>query len=130
MGILYKLKSIVGVGYSKIQLRFAQDLYDKLDEAHKKEFIGLPITKKSKIIHIPEVDRSILNQKFMEPDVAIGMVVIEFDGVFWHSLSKEKDRCKDMLYNKYGYKVIRVTDADYKKNPVEVISNLLTAIYN
>ena len=45
-------------------------------------------------------------------------LVIQWDGVYWHSKSKRKalDKSQDRYLNKCGYKVVRITDEQIKNN--------------
>jgi very-short-patch-repair endonuclease len=45
-------------------------------------------------------------------------VIIEVDGIYWHSLPKirEKDTFKRAYFHKMGYRLYRFTDADIQKN--------------
>lgn len=36
---------------------------------------------------------------------------MEYDGWFWHHLKKQKDRARDEVVKKYGYKIIRIKSA-------------------
>ncbi len=53
-------------------------------------------------------------------------VVIECDGIYWHSkLSvRRRDRRKDRAFEKAGYKVIRISSEEVVKNPEKVLQQL------
>ena len=43
-------------------------------------------------------------------------LIIEVDGEFWHKNKEEKDKNRDKLFEKRGYKTIHFTDKELKKD--------------
>lgn len=57
-------------------------------------------------------------------------IVIQWDGIYWHSQKKRKslDRSQDSYLKKCGYKVLRFTDEQVKKEREMVNDNIRRAI--
>lgn len=57
------------------------------------------------------------------PDLKIQNLLIEIDGVYWHSKLKtiERDEQKDILNSRLGYKILRITDKEFLQNKKETI---------
>lgn len=57
-------------------------------------------------------------------------IIVEFDGVYWHSLPKiiEKDKRKEKYYLENGYKLLRIKEEDYLKNKCLTLSNIIDEI--
>jgi len=54
--------------------------------------------------------------------------VIEFDGDYWHGEKRgnqERDRERDRILQENGFKIFRVAERDYKKDPNKVINDCL-----
>jgi len=111
-------------GDSKIQLKFAQQLYNALPEHIQNQFIGPPITQ-SKIIYINSEDI-----KISIPDILIQNIIIEFDGNYWHTLPDiiVRDLLKTKILTEKGYNIIRVNELDYIKDKYSVIQNVIEKI--
>jgi len=60
-------------------------------------------------------------------DFVKGNRVIEFDGTYWHSLErvKEKDALKDEILAENGYKVLRIPEQEYNDHPMMVIEKCI-----
>jgi len=115
-------------GVSNIQLDFSKKLYDIInDDNIKKLFKGKPIND-SYLIFLSKNDRIILKQKVIIPDIVIKNIIIEFDGDYWHSKSKEKDDLKDTILKNKNYHVIRVKECDYNYNNTDVLNSVLNEI--
>lgn len=60
--------------------------------------------------------------------------IIEFDGTYWHGIvgrgNKNRDYERDMIYEKYGYLVHRVSEHDYENNKEKVIIECLNFLKN
>ena len=56
--------------------------------------------------------------------------IIEFDGDYWHSLPKMqlKDKERNEIYARYGYKVLMLKYADIKDE--EILINKIENLYN
>lgn len=64
------------------------------------------------------------NYPYCIVDFKCGNSIIEFDGDYWHSSEKqkEKDALKTTLLEKKGYKILRIRDSFYEKNKIESIA--------
>lgn len=92
-----------------------------------------------KTIHYTEDNKS----KWLFPDGCYKNIVVEYNGDYWHanpyrykesdivhhSISAKdiwkKDKEKEELYNKLGYKVIYIWEKDYKENPDLTIEKVI-----
>lgn len=54
-------------------------------------------------------------------------IYLEFDGAYWHSkpATVALDAKKDQVFRDGGYRLIRVRDTDFKKNPKRMILRVL-----
>lgn len=52
-------------------------------------------------------------------DFRVGNLLIEMDGVYWHSNPKQaaKDAKHERIANEHGFRVVRITDAQVKDDP-------------
>jgi len=111
-------------GSSKIQKKFAQELYDVLDQSKISKFVGEPISSPY-FIYLTDDERLILNQRVIIPDIVINdKFVLEFDGTYWHSLTKGTDKLKDIISESRGLTVIRIPEEVYKNNKEGVLSQI------
>jgi len=111
-------------GSSKIQKKFAMELFKELDSSKVTSFYGDPYTN-SYMLNLTKKERLILDQKIIVPDILINnKYIIEFDGTYWHSFTKEKDKLKDVIYSNRGYTVIRVPESKYKKDKLTVLTDI------
>jgi len=64
-------------------------------------------------------------------DFKIGNVIIECDGEYWHNLpeNKTRDKAKNRLYRKLGYKVFRFTDKEINKDAAACVDKAAAAIF-
>lgn len=60
------------------------------------------------------------NKHFYYVDFKCGEVIIQFDGQYWHKDRKEDDKMKTMLLQQKGYKVLRISDNDYKNQSEKI----------
>lgn len=116
-------------GISKIQKKFASELFNCITLENEK-FYGEPVSRPF-FINLTNEERQILDQKVIIPDIVIGRrILIEFDGTYWHSFTKERDRLKDIIYKKRGFLVIRVKENDYKNNKENILQKIKKIIEN
>jgi hypothetical protein len=54
-------------------------------------------------------------------DFVFGNKNIEYDGEYWHRNKKEYDGNRDLFLMGKGYKILRVSDKEYKKNPTGIL---------
>lgn len=107
------------VKYSKISQELFWEIYSKYDN---KDDIFFAELNEEFLIYIFDD-----NLMYIELDFKYGDKVIEFDGDYWHSTKKQKE--KDQLRDKYltsnGYKILRIKESDYKKNKEKIINECL-----
>ena len=74
------------------------------------------------------------NHNFYFIDFKCGNKIIEFDGIYWHRNSKEKDEIRDVTYKNLGYQILIISENDLidKKNKIsdELISKCVNFIKN
>lgn len=51
--------------------------------------------------------------------------VIEFDGTYWHQVHSERDKVKNELLEKNGYKFYRVSESDFRNDPSSILNYCL-----
>lgn len=51
--------------------------------------------------------------------------VIEFDGTYWHQVHSERDKVKNELLEKNGYKFYRVAESDFMDDPSSILNYCL-----
>lgn len=63
-------------------------------------------------------------------DFKCGNVIIEFDGDYWHSFPKikERDIKKTKFISSVGYKLLRIPENDYASNKDETVNKCLKFI--
>jgi len=64
------------------------------------------------------------------PDIVTGKTIIEYDGSYFHKDSYEKDVLKTQIYNKKGYKVIRIREVYKKQHTLREIPNCKNIEFN
>jgi len=116
-------------GVSKIQKKFASELYNYINLVNEK-FYGEPITNPF-YVNLTKEERKILDQKVIIPDIVIGKrFIIEFDGTYWHSFTKDRDILKDKIYTQRGFRVIRIKEQEYKNTKEQVLQKIKNIIEN
>lgn len=73
------------------------------------------------------------NNEMFFLDFYIGdtLKVIEFDGEYWHNKIKKvkiRDKKKDDFLSENGYKLLRIKEEDFRKNPEKIINECLNFI--
>ena len=58
-------------------------------------------------------------------------IIIEVDGVYWHSLpcNIKRDKQKNYVYKSNGYKVLRLTDIEVNQNPDYCLNEIKNTIF-
>lgn len=107
-------------GSSKSELEFVKLVYDRLAPNLQELVYAGGITDAQFVINLPN-DSDV---KCMIPDFRLKNVIIEFDGVFWHSTEDaiKRDQLKDVWYRKLGYSILRVTDEEFKKDADGIVT--------
>lgn len=117
---------------------FTPIVKDKLKQARRKRVLPLKDTKPERIMQIAlslngiefEKHKAFNNGRgfyhqvdlFIEPNICI-----EVDGDYWHSLPKTilRDKEIDLNLNLLGYKVIRLSESDIKKDAYDLILKIM-----
>lgn len=71
-----------------------------------------------------------IDRHFIFADYVYKNKIIEFDGNYWHKNSEKIDKQKDLIYEKLGFKVLRVTEKEYKQDKNKVILKCLKFLNN
>jgi hypothetical protein len=111
---------------SKIELEFNQSIFNFLNEEQKNKFYGAPITKPFYL----NVEKEKYDLVCVVPDIKIGNLVIEFDGTYWHSLSKNKERdcLKNQIYEDHNLILKRVDELEYINNKTKILEETIIFI--
>lgn len=109
--------------FSKISQKIFWEIYENLTSEEKKE------------CYFKELNQEyFLNTKngFFFIDFKYKNKIIEFDGVYWHRNTKEKDDLRDLTYNQLGYEILIINENDLNKNKInkEVIEKCLNFLKN
>lgn len=104
---------------SKIQIKFSEMIYDKLDSSLKQKFWGAPITK-GFFINFRDNEYGI---RCCVPDIRIHNIIIEFDGTYWHSKPEaiQRDGQKEILLSQIGYQVLRIPEGTFNADQIGTI---------
>jgi len=119
-----------GSAYCKsgISQKMFNEIYEKLPKnlqkkckfsSLNKEF-QIRISKKEKIIY-----GELLNKNHYNLDFYLEKHNIEFDGDCWHKEKEKKDSIRDKYLQEKGYKILRIKECDYRKNPKFIIEKCL-----
>lgn len=113
------------LGYSKISQDLFWKIYNLLPEKykHKVKFSELNYEVKIKV-DIKDYNSGICDNRYSYiADFIMENKNIEFDGDYWHGFEnvRIKDKKRDLYLSKLGYKILRVKEMDYKKDPQKVI---------
>jgi len=112
-------------GYSKISQKIFWLIYNKLDECKQKECYFKELNNEWYISH---------KKNFFYVDFKCGNKIIEFDGIYWHRNSKEKDERRDCIYHELGYDILVINEDDLvnKKDKIgdELINKCVQFITN
>lgn len=114
-------------GASKISQELFWKLYKILNNPDKCYFAELNYEKS---IKITSKDRKKFNNfnKLNKYNYFVDFMndnkIIEYDGEYWH-LDKEKDLIKDNFLKYKGYKILRISDKQYKNNKEKVLNDCI-----
>jgi len=116
---------------SKISQKLFWEVYEKLAEEEKKEYIRFNDLNGEQRINLNKEDKKILNNRVtMFVDFVFKYKIIEFDGDYFHKLSEKEDLKRDEILAKKGYSVLRIKECDYKNKKDETIDKCLEYIRN
>lgn len=124
-----KLKGM-RIANSKTYSDMSQKLFDRVFDLVKDNFKTIQYATRAKgicqINELGNLERTIrtddhshcyLVDFFVEDNGKI----IEFDGDFWHQKRLKRDKVRDEYMKNMGYKVLRVSDTEYEKDPNSVV---------
>lgn len=109
-------KKRTGATYSRASQELFRLILKELNL--KKDNVYFATNNGEKIVKIYEGKQY---KKFFSLDFCFKKKNIEFDGEYWHKDRRVLDENRDQLLVEKGYKVLRISDKDYEKNPVEVL---------
>ena len=130
---LYKpTKGKSGVYYSKVsQLLFKSIISDNRIKKFEKD-IKFAEHNGEEIIKLYDEERNFLLTNYSIKNYVYSIdflwcdKIIEFDGFYWHkTLPENYDIAKDIIIEKRGFKVFRVKEFDYYKNPSLIVENCI-----
>ena len=112
-------------GYSKISQKIFWMIYEKLTSLEKEKTYFKELNNEW---YIKDTNN------FYFIDFKCGDKIIEFDGIYWHKNSKEKDEIRNTIYKNLGFKILVISENDLvdKKSKIsdELISKCLNFIKN
>jgi len=112
-------------GYSKISQKIFWMIYEKLSSLEKENTYFKELNNEW---YIKDVDG------FYFVDFKCGNKIIEFDGIYWHKNSKEKDEIRNTVYKNSGYQILIINENNLvdKKNKIsnELINECVNFIKN
>jgi very-short-patch-repair endonuclease len=104
-------------GYSKISQKIFWMIYEKLTQLEKEN------------THFKELNNEwyVKNtNNFYFVDFKCGNKIIEFDGIYWHRNSKEKDEIRNTVYKNLGYQILIISENDFTDKKSNIIQKLKT----
>ncbi len=112
--------------HSAVEIEFVSLLYSLLPKDNLK-FVGHPINEIKALFF----KKNEFNINLCVPDVIINdKIIVEFDGDYWHSLPEnvQRDKGKNVLYERRGFHLIRVKEKDYRRDKEECLNNTVQLI--
>jgi hypothetical protein len=93
---------------------------------------GLPIIERKKCYFKELNHEYYINNKtnFYFIDFKCGNKIIEFDGVYWHRDSTEKDTKRNSTYENLGYELLIINENDINKDIDELINKCIKFLKN
>lgn len=104
-----------GTGYSKISQKIFWAIYDNLTDEQKKD------------CYFKELNNEYffkINNNFIFVDFKCGNKIIEFDGIYWHKNTNDKDQIRNKIYEKNNHDLLIINEKDLK-NKKNVVGNHL-----
>ncbi len=121
-------KGCLKKGVSGISLRLFDELLTRLPEKEHK-WVRYHNLVGEQIIYVTDKDRTVFPNTTFKYRYYLDFIyrtnVIEFDGIYWHQNTKEKDDAKDLFLKHRGLSVLRVTDKEYIDNPQGTIEKCM-----
>lgn len=88
---------------------------------------------KERTVWVKEEDynkNNLLNQRCYHLDFSYKNKNIEFDGTHWHKNRKEKDKVRDKYLKSKGWKIFRIPEKQYNKNPEKYLQQCKNFLLN
>lgn len=73
--------------------------------------------RRVRVLKSARIKDNLLNLKDYHLDFSYKNKNIEFDGTHWHKNRKEKDKARDKYLKSKGWKILRIPEKQYVKNP-------------
>jgi uncharacterized C2H2 Zn-finger protein len=120
-------------GFSKISQELFWKIYDEINNKQFIYFAELDQNKNKDETGCNNEYKLRLKDKIILPDFLDiqSKKIIEFDGTYWHgkhiikNTNKFRDQDRDNLAVECGFKVFRVKEEEYRKNPTKILNECL-----
>lgn len=132
------LKNFTRSNFSKISQHLFWDIFYMLPDKIKKEKTIYFATYEKNNEHRTQLNRNFeytlkLDNSSIKPDFFIkeDKKIIEFDGTYWHRntpQNKKREAVRDQKILNSGYRIHRVSENEYKKNPDKVLQDCINFI--
>ena len=117
------------LGYSKISQDLFWKIYKILPKKYKSKVKFSELNYEVKIkVNKMDYDSGLCDNRYSYiADFIMENKNIEFDGEYWHGFEniKIKDKKRDNYLTNLGYKILRIKESDYKKDPEKVIKKCI-----
>ena len=80
-------------------------------------------------INLRDSDKIKLGKHCIKPDFKVGNKIIEFEGDYWHNKTIDSDNLRYKLLDDLGYKVMVVSEGDYRKNKDLMVNKCINFIH-
>jgi len=112
--------------YSKISQELFWSIYEQIDEFEKSKCYFAELNEEH-VFYTYQNDIYVISVDFKFENK-----IIEFDGDFWHSSTKQKERdiLRDCFLISKGYEVLRIPELDYKNDKKQIIEKCINFIKN
>ena len=131
-------KSYKKTNYSKKSQELFSVLYPIISKKYKGIYFAT-LNENKEIIDTGKNNeyRLSLNDRVILPDFFVEDIkkIIEFDGIYWHDYkrrnkpeNRKKEEEKDQSVIESGYQILRISELEWEKNPLEVIKKCLDFI--
>lgn len=111
--------------YSKISQELFNYVYEKIIT---KENVYYATKNGEFFINLKDEHKLKLNKHCIRPDFKVGNKIIEFNGDYWHSKTKEEDKLRYSILGGLGYEVLVISENEYKKNKSIIIEKCVNFI--
>jgi very-short-patch-repair endonuclease len=111
--------------YSKISQELFNDIYKQINN---KEKVYYATNNGEYFINLKDDYKIKLNKHCIKPDFMVSNKIIEFNGEYWHSKTKEDDKIRYSIMKDLGYEVLVVEEKQYKENKLHTIKKCVDFI--